>query len=207
MGGIIGGSSAKTDRGNQLAATQADWNLFSYGLPQGQQGQSTGQADLNAAKNTLGPATDYWTKQLSAGRQQTAQNSAPAINQELANKTATRNAEGTFGTDRTGGTVAANREASSQTGSKVDDIINSTLLMGRESGAKGLQSAAGVQAGIASTELGNALSLLGLSSDSVNSILQNSTSSRQISQKIHDQEVSGFGSAIGQILLAAGLGA
>lgn len=203
--GLFGGSSAKTDRGNQLAATQGDWNIFNYGLPAGQQGQATGQADLGAAKATLGPVSKYWTDLLTAGRTRTAQNSAPAVNQVLANETATRNAEGTFGTSRTGGSVAANREASTTAGSKIDDIINSTLNTGKAQGAQGLTSVAGAETGIAGTELNNALSLLGLSSDAVNSILGNATQSRVTSNQINRQAQEDWGSAIGQILLGFGV--
>lgn len=201
----IGGSSAKTDRGNQLAATQGEWNIFSQGLEGSKAGEKTGQGDLDTAKSTLGKATDYWSKLLTAGRADTAERSAPAINATLEGATATRNAEGTFGTDRTGGTVAANREAGSKTQSKIDDIINTTLNTGKEQGAQGLKGAAGLQAQIGSTELSHALSMLGLSSESVNAILSNSTQSRPISNQMNLQTQEQWGQLIGGLLLAAGV--
>ena len=200
MSGLIGGSSANTDRATQLSGQQGLWNIFSYGLDTGKAGQTTGQSDLNTAKSTLGQASDYWSSLLSGGRTQTAQRSAPSINQTLENATATRNAEGTFGTGRTGGTVAANREASTQTQSKIDDIINNTLQTGRTQGAQGLQTVAGEQAQIGGTELSNALSLLGLSESSVKSIMENATDSRKTSYEINRQTQEDWGSAVGQLL-------
>lgn len=202
MSGLVGGSSAKTDRGNQLAATSANWDVFGYGMDSGKQGQSTGQGDLNTAKTTLGDAKQYFTDLLKGGRTATAQNAAPAVGQVLANETATRNAEGTFGTSRTGGTLAANREASSRSQSEIDNIINTNLNTGKQTGAAGLESVAGAEAGIGGTELSNSLKLLGLGSDAVDNILKNATESRGQSQKIHDQTASDWGSAVGQILTA-----
>lgn len=184
--GLFGGSSAKTDRGNQLAGIQGNWNLFNYGLPMGESGQAAGQSNLTSA-------ADYYRSLLSPGRQQVAQRSAPAINSVNAATTATRNAEGTLGTGRVGGTVAANREAGSQAQSKIDDIINQNLVQGQEQGAKGLTSIGG-------TELSNALSLLGISEESINAIMNNGTQSRATSQQIHNDALAGYGSAIGTIL-------
>lgn len=205
MSGVIGGSSANTDRATQLSGQQGLWNLFSYGLDSGKSGQTTGQTDINSAKSTLGKASDYWSSLLSAGRTQTAQRSAPAINQTLEGATATRNAEGTFGTNRTGGTVAANRESGTQTQSKIDDIINNTLQTGKTEGAKGLQTVAGEQAQIGSAELSNALSLLGLSAESVTSIMKNATDSRKTSYEINRQTQQDWGQAVGQLITAFGL--
>lgn len=229
----IGGSSAKTDRGNQLAATQGEWNLFNYGLPTAQAGQATGTADLGTAKSTLGTAlgttntalntlnapADYWKSLLTAGRTETAANAAPAIQSVTDAATANKNAEATLGTGRSGGTVAANREAGSTAQSQIDKIINDTLLSGKQQGATGLTQVAGEraaiggeqaaigggQAAIASTELSNALSLLGLSQSSIDAILSNATSSRALSYQINQDQLAGYGKALGTVLSAFGL--
>lgn len=207
MGGYLGlgHSSAKTDRGNQLAATQGQWNMFSQGLGYGNENEATGKADLTTAKSTLGQSSDYWSKLLTAGRTDTAERAAPAVNQVLANETATRNAEGTFGTDRTGGTVAANREAGVKSQSKIDDIINTNLMQGKEEGARGLLGSAQAEAGIGSTELSHALAQFGLSERAISDILSNSTQSREISNKINLQTQEQWGQMIGKILLAGGV--
>jgi hypothetical protein len=197
MGGVLGigqSGSQKTDRGNQLAATQADWNLFSQGMNNGVAGEAAGTTDLGTAKSTLGTAQQYFENLLTAGRTQTAASSAPAINATLAGADATRNAEGTFGTGRSGGTVAANRTAATTTQGSIDNIINQNLQTSRATGAQGLTQVAGLQNLIGSTELANAMQLLGLSSDSANSILNNATGS-----KATDPNTAGaIGSAVGE---------
>jgi hypothetical protein len=204
MGGFlgIGGSSSTTDRGNQLAATQGDWNLYNYGLPAGQTGQATGQGTLNTSLSTLQPSQSYFDNLLTAGRTQTAQNAAPAINATLAGADATRTAEANMGTGRGGGTAPLNRNASTATNANVDNIINTNMVGGQATGAAGLDQIASEQAGIGSTELGNALSLLGISSSSVQGILSNSTQSKQ-----NDPNVGlSIGSAIGSLFMNAILG-
>lgn len=186
MGGIlgIGGSSEKTDRGNQLAATQGDWSIFNYGLPTAQQQNKSGTS-------ALGTAQDYFSKLLTAGRTDTAQSAAPAINAEIAGSDAGRRKEASSGTGRTGGTAELNREQGAQTQSNIDSIINSTLQTGKAEGAKGLES-------IGSTDLSSAVANLGISSTAVNDILSNATGSRSTSNQIGQDA----GSAIGQLILA-----
>jgi hypothetical protein len=200
VGGMlgIGGSSTKTDRGNQLAAVQGNYNLFNYGMPTGEAQQTAGTNTLSSALSTTGTAADYFKSLLQGGRTATAARSAPAINSVNAGTTEQRTAAGQFGTDRTGGTVAANREASTTAQSKIDDIINENLVTGQQQGAAGLQQTAGIQAGIGGEQLSNALSLLGLSQDSINSILTSSLQSRQVD--FAQQQATGAG--IGQLLLA-----
>jgi hypothetical protein len=184
MSGILGGGSASTDRGNQLAAVQGNWNLFGYGLPLGQSQEATGQANL-------GSATDYFKSLLNPGRQQVAQRSAPGINAADAATTEQRNAEGAFGTQRVGGTVAANREASTTNQSNIDNIINTNLVQGQAEGAKGLTQIGGI-------DLSNAMAALGLSQDSINEILTSSLQSRGVD--FQQQQATGAG--IGQLIMA-----
>ena len=133
MGGFlgIGGSSANTDRGNQLAATQGEWNIFNYGLPTGQAQQSTGTGVLNTATQSAGQAQDYYSKLLTAGRTDTATRSAPAINAQLAGADAQRTQNSQFGTGRSGGTASANANAGAATTAAVDNTINTNLVSGQ----------------------------------------------------------------------------
>src|ERR1700732_2904503 len=101
MSGMFG-SSASTDRGNQLAATQGEWNLFNYGLPNGQTQQASGTNTLNTSLKTLQPSADYYKSLLTAGRTSTAFNSAPAINSALAQDDTQRRQSATAGTSRPG---------------------------------------------------------------------------------------------------------
>ena len=188
MGGMfgIGGNSAKTDRGNQLAATQGLWSVFNYGLPAGQKEETQAQA-------TLGGAQDYFNKLLRAGRTDTALRSAPAINARVAADDAARRREASAGTGRTGATVADNREASSRTAGDVSNIINANLVGGQQQGAEGLERVAGAR-------FADARNLLGLGAGADEAILNNATESRKVSQKIHDEAVASYGAALGDVL-------
>lgn len=202
MSGMFGGSSAKTDRGNQLAATQGNWNIFNWALPTGQQGQQQGQQTMQSALGTLNNPIQYWNSLLSAGRTETANSLQPVTQSVLDQANATRNQAGAFGTNRQGGAAQINRQADFQTQKTIDDIISQGLMSGRTEGAKGLTAASTAQANIGNAQLENALRLLGLSSESINAILKNATESRPVSQKIHDQAIQDVGSAVGQIASA-----
>ncbi|HKS75091.1 MAG TPA: hypothetical protein VJQ82_17925, partial [Terriglobales bacterium] len=95
---------------------------------------------------------------LTAGRADTAQRSAPAVNAALAQSDAARRREATAGTGRTGGTAEINREAGANTNATIDQIINNNLVGGQEAGAKGL-------AQVGTEEMGNAAQLLGIGGD------------------------------------------
>ena len=194
MSGIFNESgSAKTDRGNQLAATQQDWNVFAQGMGAGTAGETAGTSTLSTAVSTLGPAQDYYKSLLQGGRTQTAQNAAPAIQAAQAQTTAQRNAQGTAGTQRQGGTAAANQTAGTAQNANIDSIINQNLTTGKATGAAGLSQVSAAQAGIGSTQLQNAMAELGMGSSAVNDILKNATESRMNSAQIQSQMGAGFG--------------
>ncbi len=214
MGGFlgIGGSSAKTDRGNQLAATQGEWNIFNYGMPTGQAQQATGSNVLGSSLQPVNEAQDYFSNLLKAGRTDTAMRSAPAVNAALAGGDAQRMQNAEFGTGRSGGTAAANANAGAATTGNIDNIINTNLVQGQAQGAAGLNQAGALKAGIGSDFLANALQLLGLGAHANDQILSNATQSRPISYQIGQQTAGGIGAAIGQLAtswpqLAAAFGA
>jgi hypothetical protein len=198
MGGFlgIGGSSAKTDRGNQLAATQGDWSLFNYGLPTAQAGQATGTSTLAGASAALAPAEQYYQGILQGGRTGPAQAASPAINTQLKATDATTKQLGEFGTGRSGGAVASQQQAKTAGQSNIDNIINQTL----GTGAAGLTNTAQVATGIGGTELSNATQMLGISSNAVNDILSNATNSRSISNSMNLQTQEQWGQLIGSFL-------
>lgn len=202
MGGILGGGAQKTDRGNQLAATQGEWNIFNYGLPTGQAGQTAGTATLNTALSTLNQPIQYWQQLLQGGRTAAAANVAPQTQSVLDQANATRNQQAAFGTNRTGGVSAQNRMADAATQKQIDDIVTQGLLAGQAGGAAGLTQAAGAQAGIGSTQLSNALSALGLSQDAINAILQNASQSKEFSAQQNEKLGGAIGSGVQQLLSA-----
>lgn len=207
MGGFMGfgHSSQKTDRGNQLAATQGEWNLFNYGMPEGQKGQVEGKATLDDSLQTLGKSQDYWSKMLAPGRAAATQNAAPATNAVLDQADAARRQESEMGTSRSGGTAAINRESGATADKSIDDIINTSMMGGRESAARGLASSAGLEAGIGSTELSNSLSMLGLSKNAIDAILSSSIQSRPISAAINKQAQDQWKQTIQAVVTGLGI--
>ena len=183
---LIGGNSAKTDRNQQLADQSGLINLSNYSQGQGEPAQTSGQ-------NLVGQAGDYFGRLLKAGRTETMQNAAPAINNTLSAADAQRRREALTGTGRTGGTVEADRNAASDVNSNIGNIVNQTTQSEKATGAQG-----SLQAGNA--ELENSLRMLGLSEDAIKSVLTNATQSRGQSQQMHNAAYQGVANDIGNIL-------
>lgn len=152
------------DKKREYGAQDKLENVFSYGMDAGKGGQVEGSKDLSQSK-------DYWSKLLGAGRTETATNSAPAVNSVIAGTDARRDQAAQFGTGRSGGTAAVSAESGADAQGKVDQIINSNLVGGREAGAKGL-------AETGSTELKNALALMGLGTDAEAKVLASAQADR-----------------------------
>lgn len=205
MGGFggIGGSSAKTDRATQLSAQQGDWNVFNQGMAIGTAGQTAGTQTLQQAKADLAPAESYYKNLLTAGRTQTAQRAAPALQGVQDQADAARKQEASMGTARSGGTAAVNREAGTQEQSQIDQIINQTLQTGKQEGAKGLTATGGEEAQIGNAQLANAMRAMGLSEDAVTSIMSNATQSRVISNEMNLQAQEQWGQLAGIIATIA----
>lgn len=137
-------------------------NLFSFALPESEKQQAAGSRSLSTAG-------DFFSRLLTAGRADTAQRSAPAVNAALAQSDAARRREATAGTGRTGGTAELNREAGANTNATIDQIINNNLVGGQTAGAEGL-------ARVGSEEFGNAGQLLGIGSSGQASALADAVS-------------------------------
>lgn len=152
------------DKKREYGAQDKLENVFSYGMDAGKGGQVEGSKDLSQSK-------DYWSKLLGAGRTETATNSAPAVNSVIAGTDARRDQAAQFGTGRSGGTAAVSAESGADAQGKVDQIINSNLVGGREAGAKGLATAG-------NTELQNALALMGLGTDAQAKVLASAQADR-----------------------------
>jgi hypothetical protein len=196
----IGGSSAKTDRGNQLAATQGTWNVFNSGLGLESQQNATGQEQQATGQTNLNSATNYWSNLLTAGRTQTAQNAAPAVQAVVSGADAQRNQQSEFGTGRTGGTAAQNQTAATTTQGSIDNIINENLVGGKTAAATGLAGAGATDLSAGSTAISQALASLGISGSSASSILNNATQSYQYNQQNNGQIASSVGEALASFL-------
>lgn len=195
----IGGSGSKTDRGQNLGATQGAWNLFNYGLPTGEAQQTAGAASLKQASSSLQPASEYWNRLLTGGRTDYASLSAPAINSTLAAADATKNQAAQFGSGRSGGTVAAQRDAGTATEKQIDDTLNQNMTAGRAAGAQGVTQVAGAQTTIGSVQLQNALQQLGLSDTAIQQILANSNKNYEFDTTNEQQTAASVGAAAAKL--------
>lgn len=164
MGGFlgIGGSGANTDRGNILSGIQSQWGVFNQGMGLENQLNTSGQNFQKQGQGNLNSAADYWNNLLTAGRTQTAQNSAPAVNAAVEGANAQRTAGAQFGSGRSGGSAANNATAATGTQSNIDNIINENLVGGRQAGAKGLQSIGGEELAAGTSAIGQAENALGI---------------------------------------------
>lgn len=195
MGGFLGfgtPGSVTTDRNQQLKAQGNLNNVFNYALPQSQGQQQAGQGALGEAQN-------YYSQILNAGRQQTAQMAAPAINAQVAQgDTATRQA-GAQGTNRTGGATNAQAERQATQQGTIDNLLNSQMAQQKQQGAQGLAQTGG-------TQLANAASLLGLGAGTQQAVMSDADQSRKTSEQIAKEGQGELGQTIGTLLTAgAGL--
>jgi hypothetical protein len=182
MGGFMGFGQS----GGEKKSTANLNNIFGYGLDTAKTSQKAGSGNLDTAAG-------YFKDLLTAGRQKTAQLAAPAVNAQVAQQDAARRQEASTGTGRSGGTVEANREASTTGMKNIDDIINKNMVTQQAEGAKGLES-------IGTTQLQQALQELGIATGT-----QEQLYSGAISKEGQQGAAFGqlFGPAIGD---ATGLG-
>ena len=181
--GIGQSGSEKQDRATLTGAQSGLSNVFNFGLPAGEAGQKTGQATLTTPQS-------YFQSLLNPTRTSTAINAAPAIGAAQNQKDALARQQATLGTSRTGGATAANAEAGATTASNIDQIINQNLVTGQQTGAAGLES-------IGSTELQNALSLLGIGGNAASTLASSAASELQSDVAKENALGQAFGGIIG----------
>lgn len=177
MSGILGGSSAKTDRGNQLGGVNASWNVFNAGMPLSQQQTGSGQPNQSQGVGDITGAGDFWKSILSGNRTATAAAEAPATNAAVDQADAAKRQEASMGTARGGGTGAGNQQVESQTRA----TVNNDFFNARPAAAQQLEQTGVAQSGIGSAQITQALQALGLSAEEANQITNSSIQSRPTS--------------------------
>jgi hypothetical protein len=183
---LFGGSSVKADRNAELAARGDLTSAYNYALPTGENLQASGSAASN-------DAAAGFNQMLTAGRTQTAENAAPAINSELSAADAAKRREALTGTGRTGGTAEADRMAAGTTEGKIDNTINQTTQADKTAGEQGLAS-------VGAQQMSQAGNLLSTGGQEVNSVLGNTLNSEQTSQNIRQQTYGGVGTDVGNLI-------
>ena len=151
--GSLGGSSAKTDRSNQLDAFSGLKNVYNWSLPFGQQQARTGEATTAAGVSDLGNAGGYFRKLASGDRSTALQAVAPASNAALAQSDAEKNQLANMGTARGGGAVGVNQQRDTDLMSKIDNM----LFGARTSGAQGEAGVGQAESGVGLGQTGQGL--------------------------------------------------
>jgi hypothetical protein len=180
MGGFlgIGNSSAKTDRGNQLAGVNADWNVYNRSLPLSENQTAQGTATTQAGVGGLQAAQQYF-KQIMAGGPSAMHAAQPALSAVESQADAAKAQEAEMGTSRGGGTGAGNQQLEFNKIGKESDILAGQL----PAAATGSMQAGTAEANVGQSQMKNALTALGLSEDVANEIINSSIQSRPISMK------------------------
>lgn len=190
MSGILGGSSASTDRGNQLAGINGSWNVFNAGMPLSQQQSQSGQAGQATATQGLGQSNDFWKSILSGNPTSIAAATAPLTNAAVGQADAAKRQEASMGTARGGGTNEGNQQIESNTRATVNNAVFSAL----PAAAQGEQSVATAQGNLGSSQLTQSLQALGLSAEEANQITNSSITSRP--ESFQENPLNAVGSSL-----------
>lgn len=190
--GAIGGSSAKTDRGNFLAGQHDLSNVFSNALPFAQQQERVGTSTTAQGTQDLGTAGSFWKQILGGNRAATAQAIAPQANAINASSDAQAKQLAASGTARGGGTAGIEQQRQSDKMAQIDN-----MLFGARTGAAGQVADIGrTEAGVGLGQTGQGISALNVGREAGQDISQDSLESRQLSDKLHRQSTSDISSGI-----------
>jgi hypothetical protein len=194
--GHLGGSSANTDRSNQLTAFSDLKNVYNWALPFGQSQARTGQATTAAGTQNLGQAGSYFGKLASGDRSTALQAVAPASNAALAQSDAEKAQLGNMGTARGGGAIGVNQARDTDLMGKIDNM----LFGARTAGAQGEAGVGQAQAGIGLGETGQGLQGAGLASGTASELGREALASRGLSNEMHRQAVGDYSNAFGSLI-------
>lgn len=184
--GNVGGSSAKTDRSNQLTAFSDLKNTFNWALPFGQSQARTGQATTAQGLQNLGQAGSYYGKLASGDRPTALQAIAPQTNAALAQSDAQKRQEAEMGTARGGGTAGLNQQRDTNLMGQIDNM----LFGARGAGAQGLAGVGQAESGVGLGQTGQGIQAGGLAAHAAGELGQQALYSRGQSEKIHQQHVN-----------------
>ena len=179
MGGFLGlgHSSSKTDRGNQLAGINANWNVFNAGMPFASESTEAGKTNISSGMGTLDQVKKFWTDILSGNRTSTAMAAAPTVNAAVAGADAASRQQGEMGTARGGGVNAVNQQQ--QTNLATD--VNNAIFGARPVAAQQAGEVAKTESQVGLNRLQQALAALGLSESAAKELIDSSIQSRQVS--------------------------
>jgi hypothetical protein len=192
-----GGSSATTDRKEGLKDFGRLGDVYSTLRGYGKTDRGLAATDRTAGAGDTGEASKFYSSILSGNPAAVMSAAGPAIKSITGSADQQKKQLTTLG-DRTGGKAEVAGKIATDTRGQIADTI-----MGARSGAAAGKERIGAgetAAGLREREL--AASEQGKAGDVAGTALSASISSRELSQKIHDQAVQDWGTAIAQILLA-----
>ena len=195
----VGGSSAKTDRSNQLTSFSDLKNVYNWALPFGQSQARTGQATTAGGVSDLGTAGGYFKKLASGNRADLLSATAPAANAATAQSDAEKRQLGEMGAARGGGAAGVNQQRDTDLMSKIDNM----LFGARTAGAQGLAGVGQAEAGVGLGETGQGIQSAGLASSTAGDLGKLALYSRGQSEDIHQKHVNQLSDAFDRILAGA----
>lgn len=195
---ICGGSSAATDRGTQLGAEANMKDMFAKFSKLGTDLTGKGATDVTRGQQDTEKASRYYSDILSGDSSKILQAVAPEIN--------------TIGkqTDQAKSTIARSGDRTGGTSSKFQDLVTSVPAAAGNVVANARQGAAGgvqqtgaqfTNAGLSETGLG--LNSLSAAEGTASDLRSGAITSRQVSQKIHDEAVQQWADLASSIMFGA----
>lgn len=203
MGGFmgIGHSSEKTDRGNQLAGINAEWNVYNRGLPFSDADRAEGKDTREAGIQTLDDVKRYWQSIMAGGRPAVMRTAAPAINAVNEQADAARNEQAQMGTSRGGGETGFAQQQEMKKTADINNIVGNIAATAPTTAAKELTGVAKTESDIGTQQVREALLELGLTKEVADEIINSSMQSRVISHA--NSPARGFEYALGYTLMQA----
>ena len=132
-------TSAKKDLGN----------VFNFALPTAQNLTTSGGATSSAAASDSSSAAGYFKNLLSGNRTAALQSVAPGANAALTQADAAKRGASSMGTARGGGTAGTNQQIDSSVMGKIQDALFGV----KSNAATGLNTTAGTEGAIGSSQL------------------------------------------------------
>jgi hypothetical protein len=204
MAGIfqhLGGSSADTDRGQQLKAYGDMGNLFNWQLPFAQGQGKTGTATTATGVQDLGQAGGYFRKLASGDRPTALSAIAPQTNAAIAQSDAEKAQLANMGTARGGGAIGVNQARDTDLMAKIDNM----LFGAQGAGAAGEAKVGEAESGVGLGQTGQAIQGGAAAGRTAGELGQQALYSRGQSNQIHRQAVGDITSAVEDLFSSFGM--
>lgn len=192
----IGGSSAKTDRGETLKGYGDLSSIFDFGSNTAKTDTATGTNTTASGTSALGTALGYFKNLLSGGRNTAMAAIAPTVNAAQSQNDAQRRAVAASGTSRGGGTAGVEQQADDKMNAGVDN----DLMQARSGAAGGVAQIGNDLAKVGTQEQGLGIDAAGVADKSAQQLTGDSIDSRPASYKINHEAQQTVANTVQSIL-------